>query len=532
MINQYLKSTILISLAVLLLLLLNFCGYLPFNWFLFGLLLVLTLIAAIFSPRITFWCLVAFLPFENIIISPDLIPFSVRPYQLLGASLLSVGLFSILFSFIIPDRVASGSFWAKRLAKNGSFWLKRWKNLTKLDTLVLVLVLIAFASTYWSLNQSLSLKLAIIFTSFAWIFLLVRIYIQSGKELAQGLYFFLISSFWVISAGFYQSLANKMGWQSLQIMTGRINSTFTEPDWLALYLAFVFALLLWLRRLAAIFGQEKMIGYFRADRLFWWLGNSALLFVILAMLLTVARSGWLAMLAVLMVYGLFLVGKRKFRFLGQEILSIGIIGVLALTLVYVFNLSNFHLGNRAASSFSGLQKITVSCKKQVALPEKIDALAQLGEYGCRHINLEEIVQEREKGFFVSTVLRPDPNVVVRKNIYQQTWQGIKSNFWLGQGLGTIGLLLGEDENQHRLNASNIFLEVWFAFGFLGLLVFTVILLLPFLKALPAFWQSNSNGNWQLLVALSTVAILVPNLFNAGLMLGFFWFYLAVITREV
>ena len=53
--------------------------------------------------------------------------------------------------------------------------------------------------------------------------------------------------------------------------------------------------------------------------------------------------------------------------------------LLAIGLVYFFNLTNFQLGNRIQSTSSGKQEITIACQNEIAIPDIIDNINQLKE---------------------------------------------------------------------------------------------------------------------------------------------------------
>ncbi|KKT87348.1 MAG: hypothetical protein UW87_C0036G0002 [Candidatus Moranbacteria bacterium GW2011_GWC2_45_10] len=173
------------------------------------------------------------------------------------------------------------------------------------------------------------------------------------------------------------------------------------------------------------------------------------------------------------------------------------------------------------------------------MPQKIGSVSELGRYGCAHINLEEIESEKAEGNFVSTAVRPDPNVGLRAQIYKKSWDEIKSNPVFGIGWGNIGKVLGTDERGASLNASNIFLEVWLGSGILGLIAFISVLIYIVILSLKVFSgkgsefdsdsESNSDGRIASVFAvLGLFAILVPNLFNSGIFLGFLWAYLGIV----
>jgi hypothetical protein len=205
-------------------------------------------------------------------------------------------------------------------------------------------------------------------------------------------------------------------------------------------------------------------------------------------------------------------------------------GIISLAAVYFLNLTSFQLFDRAESVGTGLQEITISCKQEAVLPEKVATSEELIRYGCRHINLEEVPMEAGQGNFITKIYRNDPNVSVRSEIYRKVWQEIKMRPIVGIGWGNISLILGQDERGAGLNASNIFLEIWLGAGLLGLLAFLVIWIYIPVKAVYNMWKAEKlfNQSIALFALISWFGLTVFNLFNAGIMLGFFWAWLAIV----
>ena len=221
-------------------------------------------------------------------------------------------------------------------------------------------------------------------------------------------------------------------------------------------------------------------------------------------------------------------GGWKWKKAGQAALGILVSFVIALGTVTLFNLSSFQLAQRVQST-AGLQEITISCESgNSGVPQEIRSVSELGQYGCAHINLEEIESEKAEGKFVSTTLRPDPNVDLRAQIYKKSWNKIKGNPVFGIGWGNIGKVLGTDERGASLNASNIFLEVWLGAGIVGLVSLVFVLGFILIKSLSLFYKGGvEEKTVAAFVALGTFAVLVPNLFNSGIFLGFLWMYLGI-----
>ena len=100
---------------------------------------------------------------------------------------------------------------------------------------------------------------------------------------------------------------------------------------------------------------------------------------------------------------------------------------------------------------------------------------------------------------------------------------------LGIGWGSINKILGTDERGAGLNASNIFLEVWLGAGLLGFLAFVILLGYILVASVFAFISNDDkskNGTAIVFVMLGWAAVVIPNLFNSGIFLGFVWVYLA------
>jgi hypothetical protein len=192
-------------------------------------------------------------------------------------------------------------------------------------------------------------------------------------------------------------------------------------------------------------------------------------------------------------------------------------------------------------STGGAQKITISCDPNcdvqtcppagglVSTGIIIHDLSELEQYGCRHINLEEIETEKNRGQFVTEVNRDDPNVNVRAEVYRKSWSEIKAHPIIGIGWSNIPEVLGKDPRGANLNSSNIFLETYLGSGIIGFLSLLIILVVIFLRALIAFFKETNleQKTFALFILVSWTGIVIFNLFNAGIMLGFFWVCLGV-----
>lgn len=247
---------------------------------------------------------------------------------------------------------------------------------------------------------------------------LVRNYFQAEKGRFEAIWFFVLGSLPVIFYGIFQAIGFQKGWFDLQVFNGRINSTFTEPDWFGMYVVFLIAIIFWLKFLFWESKENVMFGKWPIQKIGNRLLDLYLLVVFIALVLTVARSAWLGFVCVVFAYFSLLFFwawnkkdklswniffKKPFTVIYSELIYFIILVVVGIGLVYVLNLSSFHLDNRAESSFSGRQKITISCEQESEVPEQIQSIDDLEGYNCKHINLEEIEKEKEAGFEIKEV---------------------------------------------------------------------------------------------------------------------------------
>lgn len=520
-------------------------GVLPFkNIGDFAFFVALSLLLAIYRPGWAFVLFIGSLALENVNLAPKDFGLMLRPYQFLGA----ITIIALFFQIV-----------SKRLP----FSLPKFKWP---DILPIIFIVGGFLSSLGAANKGMSLKQSVIALSFVALYFLVRIYIQSFEDLKRALPFFLSNAVVVMLYGIWQNISFLANGNSFEVMPGRPNATFTEPDWFGIYLVFLlsifYAIVFYLNKNSN--NSKTEIFNFKFSILnqflnFQFLKKIAIYIgivsTVISLILTVSRSAWIGAVFVTVVFlKSTLLGKYaelnenakskwqnfvailKFRnfdwkefFRVLEILTIVIISSIAI--VYISGLTRFQLFNRAAST-GGMQKITIACPPNLdcVLPYKINNLEEIKSCRCRHINLEDIEKEKVAGNRIMEVLRPDPNINIRADIYQKSWQQIKQNPIFGIGWGSISKILGTDERGAGLNASNIFLEVWLGAGLLGFVSFVILLLYIVIMASLAFLANNDknkNSVAIVFVMLGWAAIVIPNLFNSGIFLGFVWVYLAI-----
>jgi O-antigen ligase len=467
----------------------------PVNFIFFSLIIFL---CALYRPGWAFLILIGMLPYEIINLAPENFGITIRPYQWL--------LVLILMALVV--RFIFQRFPIQKLVPN--YW----------DVLLIVFGISSLFSALASTDHSASLKLSIILFSFILLYFLSRLFVRSLDDVLMVLPF-LFSSFLVIACyAILQNILFAHGLESWEVMVGRPNATFAEADWLGGYLAIILTVI---SALIVFLSSADKNSQFKFERCIL----SLLLFLgFMALILSVSRSAWLAVFAgIVSIYSwYFFITKIDWKIIIFAKLRIMIPIVLAFVAIYAFQLTTFNLFDRGQSVTSGKQKITIACVEAVALPETINNTEELANYNCEHIRLENITEREVAGEYVTEIWRDDPNVNIRRNIYEKSFGILKEHWFFGIGFGAIADYLGTDERGSGLNASNIFLEAWLGSGIIGFLAFMI-----FWFGLGWKWLS-SGFREQTVLSVSFgsiwIATTVFNLFNSGLFLGWFFAMLA------
>lgn len=376
------------------------------------------------------------------------------------------------------------------------------------------------------INKGFSVQQTLVLGSFIFIYFLVRFGIR-GKEDILRYFPFLTGSFFIVAIyGIVQNILFLGGWVSGEVMLGRPNATFAEADWLGIYVG-----------VGVIFSAISIfLSIITPPRNFLMKGISYILsyeiFLLggIVLLLTMARSAWLATILGLLAVGGVLLWKRGFRVTLHWGKNIALAGIFVLGIVLVSRLTPFELGNRVQSIGTGLQEITIACVKgydKERIPRVIDNKEELDLYGCQHINLEEIESYSYNGYEIQKVFRKDPSTGVRKNIWSTALEIIQKNIFWGIGWGNIGTYLGTDDYGVTLNSSNIFLEFWLGSGVIGV-VFFGFLFGYILTGLLRKLALDDIENQSVVLGLFGVGvvILISNMFNSGHFLAIFWVWMA------
>ncbi len=479
---------------------LSLTGRLPLDLVHFSFFSFLFFLAALYRPAWVFLLLIGLLPYEIIPVAPIEWGIFLRPYQWLMCLLLgALTLRALVRRPAIPGLI-----------------------LTWYDALPILVFLGSTLAALGSDTPGESLKLTLIVATFVALFFTVRLFVRT-ENAALSLVPFVGSSFGVVVIwSLTQNILFALGKENFEVMAGRPNGLFSEADWLGMYLLLpLAAALAWLYRAAIL--HKRQID---------WMWPLGVLFVgTILILISMTRSAWIGFFAMSCFFA-FSVGlsfwklgepKRALLLLGQVLLVV----FLAWGTVPLLHLSRFAIFDRAVST-SGKQKITVACQEAHRAPSVIRTVEELQASGCEHIQLEERAARLAAGQSVQEIERDDPNVSIRQSVYQQAMRLIGAHPWQGIGFGNIGKELGTDGRGASLNSSNMWLELWLGSGLLGLLAFAILWgALGFESGKRTLSGQGSVVGFALFFHLGWIGLTLFNLFNAGILLGFFFAFLGL-----
>lgn len=483
-------------------------GYLHISTTDFFVTVALIFAGALYRPRWAFWFFVGTLPYELFVLTPDGFPLTLRLYQV-------IGLAALLGTIVAVVR--------GRL---------RVPRLHVVDYSVAAIVTGGFLALL--VGPAGELRETLVLASFVVLYVLVRFFIRTPAHAVRPLLFFGIATAFVVVYAIAQNWLYIHLGGGHEVMPGRPNSTFSEADWLGMFLVFalgiVYSTIFFFETPVKSGTENTAERSLRRNFVIY----SALLFLYCAIIITVARSAWLGALSVHIVF-IALSFWRQGLFHSVRIACMtALVGLVAYGIVVSLPLTDFRLTQRAAS-VGGDQTITVACDDvesatQLTSLGHVATTHELTALDCVHINLEDIAAHERSGDIVTTVTRDDPNVQVRTDTYAKVWHAISERPVIGHGWGSSATILGTDASGTQLNSSNIFLEVWLGSGLLGLVGLITIFCYAATMGIVSLVRTISplRRAGAVMIILTSVGLVVTNLFNAGVFLGFLWLYFALI----
>lgn len=459
---------------------------------------------ALWRPNLAFLLFIIFLPLEIVLLTPAEWGVQIRPYQWVA----------LLLGMALSVRMLTGKLHWPLFTPNWIDW-----------SLMIFWLGVLIAGIF---GGGVGFKQAMVVASFGYLYGLSRIFLRKKRDITQAVSCFVVSATGVLVWGLIQNilfLNNRLSWA---VMPGRPNGTLPEPDWLG-------GLIVLLLMIGCGWCMQKlrMEEAYRPLVLPWlWVTS-----LFLMLILTVSRSAWLGALVALSVaaIGYIWLHYRKVisrRSLVFFICFLGAALTVALLIALIFPLTRFQLFDRALSTASHDQTITIACDRVIdLLPDSVSTVEELSKnFGCTHITLEERALQESQGRWVTTIKRPDPNVHIRSDIYRESIATIREHPWLGIGWGNIGAQLGTDERGASFNASNMWLEIWLGGGVIAIGGFFLALVWMVSRYIRELWK-NPQDEYSVLLLASMMGFLVFNLFNAGLLLGYVWVYFALFSFQ-
>jgi len=443
-----------------------------------------------------FFLFIFLIPFELYKIELLRAVVSLRSYQIIAA---------VLFLLI-------GYYSAKGKIQRSELFAPFRSPLSKLFA---VYFLVSVASIVNALDVKNSLQETAVLLSFLALYWLVLFFVRTKDDIRDTWYVVLLSTFLVSVIALVQVAAYKFGLELIEVMPGRPNSVFPEPDWLGFFMVFALAIFISARGtqksslVPSIFNKVPSIIKTFHSRYFYFLFQILLYTVII---LTIARASWLAAIGVIGLYLLliFLNKQNPFQFAFFEGGKTIVVLLISLGVIYALALTPFSLKNRFLSIVTGQEVHAVITDTETGKEISIDK-AQIEKY-------------KKQGMEVKTKKVKDVNISRRTESFTDNFDIVLKHPWLGIGFGGLESAFGEG-----VNANNIFMEIWIATGTLGLIVFALIFYCIAREWCVLYFKNHSKQNsaYLLFVILGFVAILIPNIFNSGMFLGFFWVYLGL-----
>lgn len=443
-----------------------------------------------------FFLLIFLIPFELYKVELLRGIISLRPYQIVTAVLLVlIGYYSVKGKIKIDELRAPFR-----------------SSITKLFAVFFLVSIISIAN---ALDVKNSIQETLVLLSFLAIYWLVLFFVRSKNDMYGMAHTLLVSSFLVSIFALVQVIAYKFGLELIEVMPGRPNSFFPEPDWLGFFMVFALALFISVHGTRQPFLDETMFHAMPSMVRTFHSPYVHVLFQVLlyiVIILTIARASWLAAIGVTGLYLLLMFLNKENHFRSAFLEGGKMIGMVLISLgiIYALSLTPFSLKNRFLSIVTGQEVHAVVTDPETGKEISIDK--------------KRIEDYKKKGVEVKTRRVEDVNILRRTESFTDNFDIVLKHPFLGIGFGGIENAFGEG-----VNANNIFMEIWIATGTLGLIVFMTVFYCIVREWCVLYFKNRSESRnvYLLFVILGLVAIVIPNIFNSGIFLGFFWVYLGL-----
>lgn len=324
------------------------------------------------------------------------------------------------------------------------------------------------------------------------VFYILYRYLNTRKRLYQALNMILCSTGILILIGLYEAIAFQLGWNSLQVFPGRVDSLLPEPNWFGMWLAIVYAITLPLCFYAQKFYQQILL----------W---SLVLGVILMSILSVTRASWVAIIAITSFYILYnAIFVRKYKKLIQFIIILGSV-IFGATGMSQLGLTDFNLRDRLTSIIS----------------QETTYYYEISEDTGEEIPVDSTKVAPESTDKVEVRKEVDVNVMSRRDGYIVSGSVISQYLLTGVGLAGYENRVGEG-----YNTNNLLLAIAVGGGIIAISLFLSFLYIIIKQSILII---RTDAQLPAISLGALLATLITGMFNDNLLMGFTWLILGLIA---
>jgi hypothetical protein len=323
------------------------------------------------------------------------------------------------------------------------------------------------------------------------VFYIIFKYINTRKRLYKALNLIFLSTGVLILIGLYEAIAFQLGWNSLQVFPGRVDSLLPEPNWFGMWLSTIYAI-----SLPLAFYAKKSKEQFAL----WFL----ILGTVLMSILSVTRASWLAIIVITALYILYqAIFVRQYIQLGKFsiILFAVIFGAAGMSQL---GLTDFNLKDRISSIIT--QETTYYYKIDEKTGKEVS------------VNPKEVDKKSDK---IKVRKESDVNVLSRKDGYIYAGYIIYNNIFTG-----VGLTGYENRVAKGYNTNNILLAVAVSGGIIAISLFLSFL---YIITKQGFLILKTDSKLATILFGSLLATFITGMFNDNFLMGFTWLIFAIVA---